>query len=116
MKAQRIEVRQAATLGEGATVKFTFEENEQQREGFIIRRGDKLYAWRNECCHIPMTMDWVENRFLDREGKHIQCATHGALYEVESGLCVWGPPLGEHLRGLQLEESDGSVFVVIDSA
>ncbi len=44
-----------------------------------------------------MTMDWVENQFLSEDGAHILCATHGALYEPDSGECVAGPPLGKCL-------------------
>jgi nitrite reductase/ring-hydroxylating ferredoxin subunit len=115
MKAQRIEVPEAASLRDGATTKFRFKEGDLEREGFVIRQGEKLHAWRNECRHIPMTMDWVENRFLNREGKHIQCATHGALYEIGTGRCIWGPPLGESLRGFELEETEGTIFVVIEA-
>lgn len=89
-----------SALGERQTVKFAFREDGQAKEAFVIRSGDRVFAYRNECRHIPLTLDWVENRFLSRDRCYLQCATHGAKYEIETGLCVDGPPLGERLRTL----------------
>jgi nitrite reductase/ring-hydroxylating ferredoxin subunit len=44
-----------------------------------------------------MTMDWVENQFMTEDGTFIQCATHGACYQPDTGECVYGPPLGKFL-------------------
>jgi nitrite reductase/ring-hydroxylating ferredoxin subunit len=109
----RIAVAPAAALGEHETVKFAFDEDGARKEGFVIRHEGHLYAYRNECRHIPMTMDWVENRFLSRDGCYVQCATHGARYRIDTGLCVDGPPLGERLRPLPVEEIDGEVVVTL---
>jgi nitrite reductase/ring-hydroxylating ferredoxin subunit len=111
-------VAKASQLGELQTAKFRFRENGDDKEGFVIRAGGKVLAYRNECRHIPMTMDWVENRFLSRDRCYIQCATHGALYEIDSGLCVEGPPAGERLRRLAAEIRGDDVVVTVpdDSA
>jgi len=104
-------VGKGSELGEHRTVKFVFEEDGANKEGFVLRHDGQLYAYRNECRHIPMTLDWVENRFVSRDGRYVQCATHGALYEMDSGLCVAGPPTGERLRALPVEV-DGDEIVV----
>ncbi|HYC57184.1 MAG TPA: Rieske 2Fe-2S domain-containing protein [Candidatus Binatia bacterium] len=113
MGEQRIIVCRADALGEKETAKFTFNTPSAPREGFVIRYQGKLFAYRNECRHIPMTMDWVENRFLSRDRCYIQCATHGALYRIDSGLCIGGPPSGEFLRALNVEIEDGDIVVTI---
>lgn len=110
---ERIHVCADNALGEKETVKFTFGRGKEAREGFVIRHEGLLHAYRNECRHVPMTMDWVENRFLSRDRCWIQCATHGALYEIDSGLCVAGPPAGQTLRRLAVEVADGQIVVSI---
>ena len=110
MAKRRVGVK-ASELAEHKTAKFTFEENGAKKEGFVVRHAGCVYAYRNECRHIPMTLDWVENRFVSRDGRYVQCATHGALYEMDSGLCVAGPPTGERLRALPVEV-DGDEIVV----
>lgn len=99
------------SLGEKATAKFRIGKAKHAREGFVIRVDGQLHAYRNECRHVPMTMDWVENRFVSRDGCWIQCATHGALYEMNTGLCVAGPPAGETLHRLSVEVREGNIWV-----
>ncbi len=106
-----IVVCRADALAEMRTVKFVIGSGKPAREGFVIRHRGELYAYRNECRHIPMTMDWVENRFVSRDGCWIQCATHGALYEIASGRCVAGPPSGHSLHRLPVAVEDGDIVV-----
>ena len=72
-------------------------------EAFVVNTGGTLHAWVNRCRHVALTMDWVENRFLDDEG-FIVCATHGGRYRSDTGECVLGPPLGRHLIRVPLRE------------
>jgi nitrite reductase/ring-hydroxylating ferredoxin subunit len=111
--AKRIVVAREDALAEHQTAKFVFDEDGGRKEGFVIRHHGRVYAYRNECRHIPMTMDWVENRFLSRDGCYVQCATHGARYQIDTGLCVDGPPLGERLRALPVEEVGGEIVVTL---
>ena len=107
----KLVVARTGDLADKQTQKFRFRERGEDKEGFVIRRGERFFAYRNECRHIPMTMDWVENRFLSRDRCYIQCSTHGALYEIESGLCVAGPPAGERLRSLEVEVRGEDIVV-----
>jgi nitrite reductase/ring-hydroxylating ferredoxin subunit len=109
--AAPIVVCRADQLAENQTAKFRLGRGRHAGEGFVIRRDGTLHAYRNECRHVPMTMDWVENRFLSRDGCWIQCATHGALYEIATGLCVSGPPAGRKLRRLDVTVEEGNVVV-----
>lgn len=111
MSETRILVCRDDALGEHETAKFSVGQGRHRWEGFVIRHRGQLHAWRNECRHVPMTMDWVENRFLSRDGCWIQCATHGALYEIDTGLCVAGPPSGKSLKRLAVEVEDGNIVV-----
>jgi nitrite reductase/ring-hydroxylating ferredoxin subunit len=106
-----ISVCRDEALGEKETAKFAIGSGKDAREGFVIRHGGIVHAYRNECRHIPLTMDWVENRFLSRDRCWIQCSTHGALYEIATGLCVAGPPAGKSLRSLPVEVVDGVIVV-----
>lgn len=113
MSDEVIVVGDSDALGENETVKFRIGRGAGAREGFVIRHRGELHAYRNECRHVPMTMDWVENRFLSRDKCWIQCATHGALYEIATGACVAGPPAGHSLHSLSVEVVDGRILVRI---
>lgn len=111
--ATELVLGKADDLADGQTVKFSFKENGDRREGFVVRWKGRLHAYRNECRHVPVSLDWVENRFISRDGCFLQCAMHGALYEPDSGLCVDGPPTGEHLRRLEVIELMGDIVVTL---
>ncbi len=103
MAAQSIAVLRRGELSEGATKKFFLNCEGREIEGFVVHRGGEFHAFVNQCRHIPMTMDWVENQFLTEDKCFIQCATHGALFDPATGLCIEGPPAGKSLRRIPLE-------------
>ena len=61
-------VCRADALGEKQTAKFRIGTGKHAREGFVIRHEGRFHAYRNQCRHVSMTLDWVENRFLSRDG------------------------------------------------
>lgn len=97
-------------IPEGATRKFMIEFEGRDEEAFVLRVGGTWHAYINRCRHVPMTMDWVENRFFTEDGRYIQCATHGAWYEPDSGECVAGPACGKALYRVPLEIRGNEVW------
>lgn len=77
----------------------------------LVRRGGRAYAYRNRCPHRGIPLEWQPDRFLDESASLIQCATHGALFLIESGECVAGPCAGKSLQALHCEERDGGIWV-----
>lgn len=78
---------------------------------FAIREGEQLYLYLNRCPHLGIQLNWQEHRFLDHTGALIQCSTHGALFTIETGKCVSGPCLGQHLTPLAFTLDDTLVTV-----
>ncbi|MFP6798982.1 MAG: Rieske (2Fe-2S) protein, partial [Pseudomonas sp.] len=46
----------------------------------------------------------------------IQCATHGALFLIESGECVAGPCAGQSLQELAIREDDQGIWIDLNEA
>ena len=63
---------------------------------FIVRRGKSVFAYENSCPHTGSPLDWTPNQFFDKKRNNLMCATHGALFEVETGLCIDGPCMGDY--------------------
>jgi nitrite reductase/ring-hydroxylating ferredoxin subunit len=80
-------------------------------EGFVVRQGEAVYAYIDSCPHTGAPLAWVPNRYLDLEGRYIECALHGALFTLERGYCVRGPCAGRSLTPLGVEVSAGRVLV-----
>lgn len=103
-------VTRVADLPPRRTVKFVLERDGRALEAFALNHDGALVAYVNRCCHVPMTLDWVENQFLSEDAAHIMCATHGAVYDPLSGECVAGPPIGRCLTPIPLEVRDGEIY------
>ena len=97
-------------LQPGQTKKFFLPCSGREEECFIVNFAGTLHAYINRCRHVPMTMDWVDNQFLTEDGRFIQCATHGACYEPDTGECVSGPPFGQFLIRVPLSIEDERIL------
>ena len=107
----RQRIAAVADLTEGATLKFQFKRQGRVVEGFLARFQDRFVAYENVCQHLPVSLDYDDNRFFTKDGDHFICQTHGALYEPATGRCVRGPCVGERLHPLPIEEADGSIWL-----
>lgn len=97
----------------------TSEVDEGQCKGFrsggaqllAVRKDRVLYVYLNRCPHRGIPLEWLPDQFLDSSGSLIQCATHGALFLIESGECVAGPCSGAFLQALPSVERDGIIWL-----
>lgn len=78
---------------------------------FVVRRGAEAFAYVNRCPHAGHPLDWLPNRFLNAEASLIQCASHGALFTLDSGHCVVGPCAGKHLIAIGVDVVAGNVVL-----
>lgn len=90
---------------------FTIGHGEWPFKGFVVRRGDKVYAYQNLCRHAGHPLNWQPDSFLTEDKRQIICASHGAIYEIGSGICVAGPCPGEKLRAVEVEVRGDDVVV-----
>jgi nitrite reductase/ring-hydroxylating ferredoxin subunit len=79
--------------------------------GFVVRKGDDVFAYQNYCVHVGHPLNWAPDSFLTKDRSAIICASHGAVYEIDSGLCVAGPCKGKNLRRVAVDVRDGEIFV-----
>ena len=78
---------------------------------FALRRGDRVQVWVNSCPHLGTPLDWAPDRFLTHDGARIMCATHGAEFRLDDGLCLRGPCKGDHLEAVPATIEGGLVLV-----
>lgn len=78
---------------------------------FAVRRNGELYLYRNRCPHAGTPLNWMPDRFLSRDGNHLQCSTHGALFTIEDGLCIAGPCPGKSLVAVPFTILGGDVWL-----
>jgi nitrite reductase/ring-hydroxylating ferredoxin subunit len=104
------EVFACGELAPGRSRKFVLQCGGREIECFVVNFGGTLHAYVNQCRHVSMSLDWVENQFFTEDADFLLCPTHGALYDPESGVCVTGPPCGKALHRVPLVEENGRVI------
>jgi nitrite reductase/ring-hydroxylating ferredoxin subunit len=80
--------------------------------GFVVRNGEKIFAYANICPHRRHPLDMLEDLFLVDGGQLIRCASHGAMFEPDTGLCVVGPCVGKKLMRLAVRVTDDQSVIV----
>lgn len=78
---------------------------------FAVRRDGIAYFYINRCPHRGIPLEWQPDKFLDESASLIQCATHGALFLIESGECIAGPCSGKSLQALRGSEDEQGLWV-----
>lgn len=90
---------------------FSIGEGDWPFKGFVVRQGDDVYAYQNFCVHVGHPLNWRPDSFLTKNKDAIICASHGAMYTIETGACAGGPCKGRELRKVLVEVRNGEIFV-----
>lgn len=116
LPAKTLVIARADDLPPGTTKKFMFMINGNDEECFLVNHRGELFAYVNRCCHVPMSLDWVENQFFTEDKQFLQCATHGAHYLPDTGECVSGPPCGKFLQRVSIRREGEEIIAIAPGA
>lgn len=82
---------------------------------FVVRghqeQREQFFVYRNSCPHLGITLEWQDDQFLDADGQLIQCAMHGALFLIDTGLCIAGPCQGQRLSMIEHRINNGTLEI-----
>lgn len=78
---------------------------------FVVRKNGRFHAYVNTCPHAGAPLNWQGDRFLSFDRRFIQCALHGAMFNIENGACIAGPCPGAALEALPVTVEDGQLVV-----
>ena len=99
----------------GLGVRFSINTRDGAASAFAVRYDGAVYAYLNRCAHVPVELDWRDGDFFDYSKLYLICATHGAVYLPNTGVCVRGPCPGKRLVPVAVEERDGQVYLMKDT-
>jgi nitrite reductase/ring-hydroxylating ferredoxin subunit len=98
----------------GRAVHFAIASQGQALPAFAIAHDGDVRAYVNICPHRGTSLDWQPGEVFDESGLYLICATHGALFAPDTGLCVAGPCQGAYLRKIPLKLEAGNVVLEHD--
>jgi nitrite reductase/ring-hydroxylating ferredoxin subunit len=67
-----------------------FEDGEEV-EIFVLRKGDRAFAYVNDCPHQRLPLNWKTDKFLTLDRSRILCVMHAATFGIETGEMLSGP-------------------------
>ena len=109
--SEAIYICDSESLDEGGKgIRFPVTVGDDDLTAFVVRYGQEPRAYLNRCAHLPMELDWNEGEFFESSGLYLMCATHGALYEPDTGHCAGGPCRGGRLHAINVVERDKKIF------
>lgn len=71
-------------------------------------------AYTNECQHVAIPLDSGSRDFFDDDTGMLICLTHGALYQLDDGMCVAGPCRGRALQSWFIESEGEGYAIILD--
>jgi nitrite reductase/ring-hydroxylating ferredoxin subunit len=90
---------------------FTIGEGDWPLRGIVVRVREEVRGYLNRCPHAGHPLNLRPNRFLTADGALLLCASHGALFDKLTGLCIAGPCPGQWLQAIALKVADGFVML-----
>ena len=107
----------STVLRDGGTgVRFDLDQSGYCASAFVVRHAGVVHAYLNRCAHKFVELDWEPGEFFDADRQYLVCATHGALYDPDTGCCVAGPCRGARLIPVAVREADGAVWLAETAA
>ncbi len=111
MHTAEVAVGQITDLEDPGCREFQIGEGDWPFRDFIVRQGENVHAYRNYCLNVGHPLTWIPDGLLTKDGAAFMCASHGALYEIGSGVCFAGPCMGKSLRVVNAEVRDATICV-----
>jgi nitrite reductase/ring-hydroxylating ferredoxin subunit len=76
-----------------------------------VNKDGQIRVFINWCPHLGIELNFMPDEFMDMDGEFLQCANHGALFQVDNGECIVGPCRGQSLKAVTHEIRDGEVWL-----
>ena len=106
-------VARLADLADPGAKEFFVGEGDWPFRGFVVRLDGALRAYANVCPHKRHPLNLADDEFLVPGQQLLRCASHGALFDPVSGLCVFGPCAGRSLTSLECRLEGDEILVQV---
>ena len=92
---------------------FSLNVNDTTWNLFVVKKNAQLTVYKNACPHTQGPLDWTPDQFLDLNHEYIMCANHGALFEIDTGLCIYGPCKKQSLVAIPFTVKNNQIYLQI---
>ncbi len=86
-----------ADVADPGSRNFVLQIGEAFFHGFVVRHAGQVTGYVDRCPHMGVPLTGQVDGYLTPDNTLIVCSWHGALFQIEDGLCVGGPCTGARL-------------------
>ncbi len=95
----------------GRGYRFHVKVGQRTLPAFVVRHDGTPRAYINQCAHMLVELDWQQGDFFNTDKNYLICSTHGALYNPNTGACVYGRCDRRGLIALEVAEIGGEILL-----
>lgn len=110
MTQEKIIIAKLDEISDPGSKGLSLDHNGSKLELFIVKKDSQIAVYENSCPHTQGPLDWTPDQFLDLDNNYIMCANHGALFEINNGLCIYGPCKSQSLKALPFTVKDNNIY------
>jgi nitrite reductase/ring-hydroxylating ferredoxin subunit len=102
-----------AELGDQQAREFVFGRGTTTFSMIVVRRGETVYAYVNQCPHYSTPLNYRPGQFLSEDGTRLRCLMHFAEFRIEDGFGVSGAADGCWLDPVPVLVRGGDVVIAM---
>jgi nitrite reductase/ring-hydroxylating ferredoxin subunit len=92
----------AADVADGKSRIVAFGSGWTAVEVIVVREGERVYGYINECAHMAVPLNLLDDYGVDTVKHRMVCDHHRASFRFADGYCVEGPCQGDALTAVPL--------------
>jgi nitrite reductase/ring-hydroxylating ferredoxin subunit len=105
-----------ADVADGKSRVVPFGASASRFELIVVRTGNDVFGYANECAHMSVPLNLLDDFAVETNAHRILCDHHYARFRFSDGYCLEGPCQGESLRAVPLAVRAGRVVIATRSA
>ena len=91
---------------------FSIHYRGEKRDAILVRFQGLVYAYLNQCVHMPKPLDCEQAHIFDESGRFLQCSMHTICYDPVTGESLSEICAGKSLTAIQVREENGWVYLI----
>lgn len=111
MPIEEIVVCTNETLDNNDFVIVDIEYFKKKHSAIVFRYLGRVYAYLNQCVHMPRQLNCEKNTVFDKDRKFLRCSMHGIVYDPVSGKSVSTMCNGQKLVPLRCKNIDNQIVL-----
>lgn len=104
------EIAQKTDFDDATLITVRDKDTDEKREAVVIKSKEEYKCWLNYCKHIT-TVNIHKGGKAPIRDDEIVCQNHGAMFNIDTGVCTFGPCKGARLDSVEVDTDSESVVL-----